>query len=133
MEVNKQDIKYRTGLSLIPEIGRVRLSQLETYFTSLEHTRKASPTELKQAGLDRNVRRAMTTGRPKIPLEEAEMEKLESYSVQVLTIHDPAYPARLRGIESDSGGSAGGNERADTTIGHPVPVNKVTGRRTNSY
>ena len=52
MEVSRQDIKYWVGFSLIPGIGRVKFSQLENYFGSLENAWKASSADLKQAGLD---------------------------------------------------------------------------------
>lgn len=97
MEVSKRDIKYWVGFSLIPGIGRVRLTQLENYFTNLEDAWKATPAELKRSGLDSGSIRAITSWRPKISLE-AEMEKLDRYGVKVLTCHDPDYPSRLKEI-----------------------------------
>ncbi len=93
----KKDIKYWVGFSLISGIGRVRLTQLENYFTNLKNAWKASPAELKQAGLDSGSIRAITSRRPKISLE-AEMEKLERYGVKVLTWHDEDYPSRLKEV-----------------------------------
>ncbi|MBI4187774.1 MAG: DNA-protecting protein DprA [Chloroflexi bacterium] len=97
MGEKKKDIKYRVGFSLVPGIGRVRLSQLENHFSNLEDAWKATPAELKQAGLDNSAIRAAATWRPKISLEE-EMEKLERFGVTVLTWHDPDYPSRLKEI-----------------------------------
>jgi len=97
LEVRSKDIKYRVGFSLIPGIGRVRFSQLESFFDSLEDAWQASPFDLKQAGLDKGVVRAITAWRPKISLED-EMEKLERYRVKVLTWHDADYPSRLKEI-----------------------------------
>ncbi len=85
------------GFSLISGIGRVRLTQLENYFGSLENAWRATPAELKQAGLDSGSIRAVTTWQPKISLE-AEMEKLDRYGVKVLTWHDEDYPSRLKEI-----------------------------------
>ncbi|GAJ05024.1 unnamed protein product, partial [marine sediment metagenome] len=45
-EVSNKDIKYWVGFSLIPGIGRVRLTQLENYFGSLEAAWQATPAEL---------------------------------------------------------------------------------------
>jgi len=95
--MSKEDIKYWVGFSLISGIGRVRLTQLENYFKSLENAWGAAPAELKQAGLDRGSVRAITSRRPKISLE-AEMEKLDRYGVKVLTWHDEGYPSRLKEI-----------------------------------
>jgi DNA processing protein len=97
LEVRKEDIKYWVGFSLISGIGRVKLGQLESYFKTLDNAWKATPAELKQAGLDKGSISAITSYRPKISLE-AEMEKLERYGVKVLTFHNPDYPARLKEI-----------------------------------
>ncbi len=95
--MSKEDIKYWVGFSLISGIGRVRLTQLENYFTSLGNAWKAGPAELKQAGLDSGAIRAITSQRSKISLE-AEMEKLDRYGVKVFTWHDKDYPSRLKEI-----------------------------------
>ncbi len=97
METSKKGIEYWVGFSLIPGIGRVRLTQLETYFGSLEDAWKAAPGDLKHSGLDNGSIRAITSRRPKISLEE-EMEKLDRYGVKVFTWHDADYPARLKEI-----------------------------------
>ncbi len=95
--MSKEDIKYWVGFSLIPGIGRVRLTHLENYFGNLEDAWQAGSAELKQSGLDSGSIRAITSWRPKVSLE-AEMEKLDRYGVKVLTWHDPAYPSRLKEI-----------------------------------
>jgi DNA processing protein len=95
--VDKQEIKYWVGFSLIPGVGRVRLSQLENHFGNLERAWKASPVELKHAGLDAGTIESVTTSRPRISLD-AEMEKLDRHGVKVVTCHDADYPARLKEI-----------------------------------
>ncbi|MFC2071319.1 DNA-processing protein DprA [Chloroflexota bacterium] len=97
MEVSNKDIKYWVGFSRVSGIGRVRFSQLENYFGSLENAWKATSAELKRSGLDSGSIRAITSWRPKISLE-TEMEKLERYGVKVFTWHDQDYPARLKEI-----------------------------------
>jgi len=97
LEISKKDIKYWIGFSFIPSIGRVRLNRLETHFGNLEDAWKAGPDEFIQAGLDKNVVRAIVSWRPRVDLE-AEMEKLERYGVQALTWHDALYPSRLKEI-----------------------------------
>lgn len=92
-----KDIKYRVGFSLIPGIGRVKFGQLEAHFGKLENAWKASPVELKRAGLDSNSINAITSRRPDISLE-AEMEKLERFGVKALSHNDLEYPARLKEI-----------------------------------
>ncbi len=97
LEISEADIKYWVGFSLISGIGRVRFGQLESYFHSLENAWKATPADLKQAGLDKSSVHSVTTWRPKISLE-AEMEKMERYGVKALTVHSPDYPVRLKEI-----------------------------------
>ncbi len=97
LKMSTQDIKYRVGFSLIPRIGRVRTSQMESYFGSLKAAWEAPASELKHAGLDSSTINAITTWRPKISLE-AEMEKLAHYGVKVFSCHDPGYPSRLKEI-----------------------------------
>ena len=97
MIVIEKDVRYWVGFSIVPGIGRVKFGQLENYFSTLEDAWKATPAELKQAGLDRGSVNAITSWRPKISLE-AELEKLDSFGVKVLTWHDRDYPARLKDI-----------------------------------
>ncbi len=97
MELTNNDLKYWVGFSLIPGIGRVRLTQIENHFGNLVDAWKATPAELKQSGLDDGSIRAVTSYSTKISLE-AELEKLDRYGVKVLTYHDPDYPSRLKEI-----------------------------------
>ena len=92
-----ENIKYWVGFNCIPGIGRVRLTQLENHFGSLEDAWKASPGELQRAGLDSVALRAITQWRPKVS-PEAEMEKLDGYGIKVLTCNDQDYPSRLKQI-----------------------------------
>jgi len=97
LKASNKDIKYWVGFSLIPGIGRVKFTQLENYFGSLEAAWQAAPADLKHAGLDTSSIHAITSWRPKISLE-AEIEKLDRYGVKALTCHDPDYPSRLKEI-----------------------------------
>ncbi len=95
--MNRKDIKYWVGFNLVPGIGRVKFSQLENYFGSLENAWEAPAAELKRAGLDGNSVRAIDNRRSEISLE-TEMEKLERLGVRAISYHDAAYPSRLREI-----------------------------------
>jgi len=90
-------LKYWVAFSSIPGIGRVRLTQLENYFGNLENAWKASPGELKHAGLDSVALRAIAKWRPGVT-PEIEMEKLERYGIKVVTCGDSDYPSRLKEI-----------------------------------
>jgi DNA processing protein len=91
------DIKYWVGFNNIPGIGRVRLAQLESHFTSLEAAWKASAGELKQAGLDSAALRSIDQWRGKID-PDSEMDKIERNHVRVFTCKDDDYPRRLKEI-----------------------------------
>jgi DNA processing protein len=95
--MDKRDLKYWLGFSLIPGIGPVRFSQLEASFKTLEAAWHAGPAELRQAGLDDSIARSINQTRPKIDLD-AEMCRLETLHVSLITRHDEAYPARLKEI-----------------------------------
>ena len=94
--VNK-DLRYWVAFNLVPGIGCVKFSQLETHFKDLEQAWRASPAELRQSGLDSHSIRAIETGRGQIDLD-SEMENLEKNHVRALTYHDTEYPARLKEI-----------------------------------
>jgi DNA processing protein len=91
------DIKYWVGFNNIPGIGRVRLSQLVSYFSGLEAAWNTSLAEIKHAGLDGIALRAISQWRDKINPDE-EIEKLQNAGVQVLTCNDASYPRRLKEI-----------------------------------
>lgn len=95
--MDSKTIKYWVGFSLVPGVGRVRFAQLENYFGSLENAWQAGPADLKRAGLDARVVRAITAARSGLSLD-AEMEKLERYGVKVFCRNDPEYPSRLKEI-----------------------------------
>lgn len=94
---DRDGLKYWVGFSRIPGIGRVKISQLLDYFTSLEHAWKAPVGELKKAGLDSRTINTIVNLRSRISLE-AEVENLKQYKVKVLTCDSPAYPKRLKEI-----------------------------------
>ena len=96
MDINK-DIKYWVGFSRISGIGRVKITQLESYFGNLEAAWQAAPAELRHAGLDSGSIRSIEHWRPQVSLD-AEMEKLKGCGIRVLTCHAQNYPARLKEI-----------------------------------
>lgn len=95
--VAKDELKYWVGFSSIPGIGRVRTSQLQEHFGSLEYAWKASAAELKRAGLDSKSVDTIINLRDRFSLD-SEMERLERYHITVLICDTPTYPARLKEI-----------------------------------
>jgi len=91
------EARYWVGFSLIPGIGRIRLSLLEAYFGNLERAWHASAGELKATGLDARSTEAIVSLRNGISLEE-EVDKLKRYGVAVITSGDAEYPRRLAEI-----------------------------------
>jgi DNA processing protein len=90
-------VKYWVGFNMIPGIGPVRFGRLKEYFGDPESAWRATPPELKAAGLDSRLLQSIVTRRPKIDLD-AEMERLEQYKVTVLIQDDPTFPQRLKEI-----------------------------------
>lgn len=97
MNTEIKDLKYWIGLSKIPGIGRVKISQLLDYFHSLETAWSASTVELKNAGLDSKVVSTLHTLKNKISLDD-ELDKLQKYKVKAIPFTSPEYPPRLREI-----------------------------------
>jgi DNA processing protein len=95
--MSSQDKKYWVGFSHIPGIGRVRLAKLLNYFGSLEAAWRATPAQLKAAGIDDSTVEAVRHTRPVVS-PDAEMEKLERLGVRVITYREDSYPARLKEI-----------------------------------
>jgi DNA processing protein len=91
------DLKYWVGFNRIQGIGRARFSQLEGYFGDLERAWKASPAELRTAGLDTKSVESIIVSRRDIS-PDAELEKLERHHVRALTWNDPDFPTRLKEI-----------------------------------
>jgi DNA processing protein len=75
-----KELRYWVGFSIVPGIGRVKFSQLETHFKDLEQAWKASPGELRLSGLDSHNIKAIEACRSQIDLD-AEMGKLEKNNV----------------------------------------------------
>jgi DNA processing protein len=95
--MDKHELKYWLGFSLIPNIGPTRFRQLETAFKTLEAAWCAGQAELKQAGLDESTARNIVQSRSKIYLD-TEMQKMDNLNVRLITWHDKDYPARLKEI-----------------------------------
>ncbi len=90
-------VKYSVGFSLVPGIGPVKLSLLESYFGELGRAWNAAATELIAAGLDEKSSASVVAVRQRVCLDE-ELEKLRRYKVTVITGDESGYPRRLKEI-----------------------------------
>ncbi len=88
---------YWIAFAAIRGIGRVRIQQMEEHFGSLSDAWRATPGELRSAGLDDAALRAIAEGRTSIE-PEREAQKLQEYNVRPYTWHDDEYPKQLREI-----------------------------------
>ncbi len=95
--MDKDELKYWLGFSLIPGIGPAKFSLLENHFGDLGRAWRTTATELKAAGLDGKSVDTIIATRPKISLND-ELEKLERYKVNVVTWREASYPSRLKEI-----------------------------------
>ncbi|MGH9203218.1 MAG: DNA-processing protein DprA, partial [Vicinamibacterales bacterium] len=89
------DLKYWTAFHRIPGIGRVRYQALLGRFGSLADAWSAGPTDLRSAGLEDRIVRAVTEQRPNID-PDSELERLQTHGIRALTWNDDTYPALLK-------------------------------------
>ena len=92
------DLKYWTAFHRIPGIGCVRYKALLGRFGSLAEAWTAGPADLRSAGLEDRIVRAITSGRSAID-PNAELELLGKHGIRALTWNDDAYPALLKEID----------------------------------
>jgi DNA processing protein len=93
----RSDLRFLVGLSLLPGIGPARFHRLLAHFGDPERAWHASEPELVALGVDAKSIPLLVERRRSLSLD-AEMEKLRRLEVSVLSIDDPAYPARLKEI-----------------------------------
>ncbi len=89
--------KYWIAFSRVSRVGRARVQQLEEHFGSLADAWRATPGELKAAGLDSGALNAIAAAREKVD-PDSEVEMLARQGVRALTWHEDEYPKRLREI-----------------------------------
>jgi len=92
------ELKYWTAFHRIPGIGRVRYQALVGRFGSLADAWSAGPADLRAAGLEDRIVRAIIAERPNLD-PDAELERLEKHGIRALTWSDEAYPALLKEID----------------------------------
>lgn len=92
---NKKSL-YLHYLNTLPEIGPVRLLKLHKHFGSITGLLEASPLELTQAGLSKELAGALPS---ESAMDYVNLEKqLLSENIQLLTIEDSSYPRLLKEI-----------------------------------
>ena len=89
------ELGYWVALSRVAGIGYGRLRLLKARFGSLERAWGASVEELRASGLDDRVSTHLCQSREALS-PEAELARLEQFSVAAFTVDDPRYPALLR-------------------------------------
>src|SRR5215469_13839495 len=95
--MQRPDIGYLVGLSLLPGVGPARFHRLVEHFKEPERAWRASEQDLVALGIDAKSLPALLEKRRSLSIER-EMERLERLEVQVLSIFDSAYPPRLKEI-----------------------------------
>jgi len=92
------ELQYWIAFTQVPSVGRVRVGMLEEHFGSLEAAWKASDQELRATGLDAKVVDAIRDSHRAMD-PAAELAKVRSACVEVLTWHDAGYPKLLRHVD----------------------------------
>ena len=88
---------YWLGFNLVKGIGSVRLQGLLSFFGNLEIAWQAPPEAFTEAGLSSKVIENLVRVRGEVDLE-AELERILSRNIQVLTWESNEYPRRLKEI-----------------------------------
>ena len=96
--MNTEQTKYWVALNHVRRLGTTRFRKLEAYFGDLGSAWKASPGQLRAAGLDERAASALVESQSRIS-PDAEVERLEKAGVQALCWHSQAYPPRLKQID----------------------------------
>jgi DNA processing protein len=89
------------AISLTPGIGATRARKLVEHFGSPEAVFRASLTELESTGIQAVSAQALATGRS-AELAREEIARATAADVTLLSLDDPAYPARLKEIYDPS-------------------------------
>jgi DNA processing protein len=95
--MNRPDIGYLVGLSLLPGIGPARFYRLLDRCGDPERAWRASERDLTALGVEARILPALLEKRKSLSIEQ-EMEKLRRAGVTVLTVYDAEYPLRLKEI-----------------------------------
>jgi DNA processing protein len=97
-KIQPDELKYWTAFHRIPGIGRVRYQALLNGFPTLADAWTAGPGDLRAAGLEDRIVRAIVAERPKIE-PDVEIERLAVHGLRALTWNDADYPALLKEID----------------------------------
>jgi len=96
--VNMNEQRAKVLLSLIPEIGPVKINRLLTYFGTAEKVISSSADELVSiAGISRPVAEKIANAKNLYDIDK-EYEKAKQLGVNILTADSEKYPAQLRVI-----------------------------------
>jgi DNA processing protein len=91
------DLRYWLGFNLVAGIGPRRLQALLDAFGDLSAAWKASPAQLRDAGLDRRSLDSLLRARSTLSLDR-ELDKVRQAGVRLLCWEDESYPRHLRNI-----------------------------------
>jgi DNA processing protein len=95
--MQRPDLRYLVGLSLLPGIGPARLTRLLDHYGDAERAWRAPEADLLALGVDAKTLPALLERRRTLSLER-EMERLRRLEVRVIARSDPEYPTRLSEI-----------------------------------
>jgi DNA processing protein len=88
---------YWLGLSLVPQLGTVRIQQLLTAFGTAKNAWEATEKDLRDVGLPEQVLNSLLKTRKTLDLA-SEIRKVEALGASLITWEDSSYPENLRFI-----------------------------------
>ena len=91
------ELKYWVALSAIPQLGAARFRRLEAYFGDLEQAWRASPSELRDAGLDSRTAQGVVAARQRTDPDDC-VASLARAGITATNWNCHDYPPRLKEI-----------------------------------
>ncbi|MBI2447938.1 DNA-protecting protein DprA [Candidatus Microgenomates bacterium] len=95
--MDSQEVFYRLGFALIPQIGAGRGRKLLNFFGSAQKAWKADYVDLLQAGLEDVAAKELAAGRKLLDLGK-KMTEVKSFGIRLVLLEDEEYPKLLREI-----------------------------------
>ncbi|MBT4277810.1 DNA-protecting protein DprA [Candidatus Falkowbacteria bacterium] len=97
--VTDKSLPFLVAISKYPKIGPQRFKQLITHFKEAELIWQANLSNLKNAGLSKNIAEDFILKRKQINPEQ-EIENLKKEQIKVITIESENYPEMLKSINN---------------------------------
>ena len=98
-KLNSQELQYWVAFNQLSEFGPKRFSKLLSYFPSLETAWASANEELIKAGIEEKIAEKLAAKKSEIDPGK-ELQKADKLGLNIVTIKDENYPAKLKEISN---------------------------------